>query len=482
MQQQSFLKNLFFLLILNVLIKPFYLLGIDVSVQNQVGTEAYGVYFALLNFSFLFNIVLDLGINNYNNRMVAGTPSLLTERFSVIIPAKFGLSIMYFAVSLLIASVLGFGNMEIEMLLWLLFNQLLVSFILYFRSNLSALHLFKTDSVVSVLDRMLLIIIMSVLLWGNLGDYTLKIEHFIYAQTIAYAFTLSIAYALNKPHLSRFRFSFKFSQVKSLFSKSIPYAFLILLMMLYTRLDGVMIERIHPDGGLEAGIYAQGFRIMDAFNMVAFLFAGILLPVFSRLLAEGKDYTPIMLTAFRLLFSFVTLIGVAAYLYSDELLRFFYTSNYPHASEVFIYLMATLSAFATTYIFGTLLTANGSLKQLNRIALVGLAVNFTLNLVLIPEYGATGAAIATLVTQGITALAQLLLCQIMFNWKPNFPFIRKFVLFLGGLVGMVVLIRFLKLDFPVGISLLVVGIIAWSFLTRWVTIAMAVNLLKKSAK
>ena len=31
-------------------------------------------------------------------------------------------------------------------------------------------------------------------------------------------------------------------------------------MLLYTRIDGVMLERIHPNGAYESGIYAQGFR------------------------------------------------------------------------------------------------------------------------------------------------------------------------------------------------------------------------------
>jgi O-antigen/teichoic acid export membrane protein len=57
------------------------------------------------------------------------------------------------------------------------------------------------------------------------------------------------------------------------------------------------------------------------------------------------------------------------------------------------------------YIFGTLLTANASLKILNILALIALITNFGLNLVLIPKYQALGAAYAAIITQtfiGIT--------------------------------------------------------------------------------
>jgi O-antigen/teichoic acid export membrane protein len=57
------------------------------------------------------------------------------------------------------------------------------------------------------------------------------------------------------------------------------------------------------------------------------------------------------------------------------------------------------------YIFGTLLTANASLKILNILALIALITNFGLNLLLIPKYQALGAAYAAIITQtfiGIT--------------------------------------------------------------------------------
>jgi|GEM_PF-5217839 len=44
--QRTFLTNLFLLLVLNLLVKPFYILGIDAGVQDAVGSEEYGGYAA----------------------------------------------------------------------------------------------------------------------------------------------------------------------------------------------------------------------------------------------------------------------------------------------------------------------------------------------------------------------------------------------------------------------------------------------------
>ena len=79
---RKFITNLLILLCLNLLIKPFWILGIDRTIQNTVGTESYGFYFAIFNLTFLFNILLDFGITNFNNKNIAQNNHLLNKHFS----------------------------------------------------------------------------------------------------------------------------------------------------------------------------------------------------------------------------------------------------------------------------------------------------------------------------------------------------------------------------------------------------------------
>jgi O-antigen/teichoic acid export membrane protein len=69
--------------------------------------------------------------------------------------------------------------------------------------------------------------------------------------------------------------------------------------------------------------------------------------------------------------------------------------------------MFTFIPISTIYVFGTLLTAKGDLKVLNTIALLGIILSISLNLVLIPKNGAVGAAKAALITQLVVALAHI---------------------------------------------------------------------------
>ena len=66
--QRVFFSNLILMVLLNLLVKPIALFGIDATVQNRVGPESYGLYFSLLNLSVIFNTLLDLGINNFTTK------------------------------------------------------------------------------------------------------------------------------------------------------------------------------------------------------------------------------------------------------------------------------------------------------------------------------------------------------------------------------------------------------------------------------
>ena len=151
----------------HLLIKPFWILGVDRSVQNLVGDASYGTYLAIFNFSYLFYILLDIGLTNFNSKNIAQNNQLLSKYFVGITQAKIFLSIAYFIVIFIIGWIIGYNNEQLKLLGIVGLNQVLLSFILYVRSNIAALLMFKTDSILSVLDRVLMILICSFLLWSG---------------------------------------------------------------------------------------------------------------------------------------------------------------------------------------------------------------------------------------------------------------------------------------------------------------------------
>ena len=426
--RKTFITNLILLLFLNILVKPFYIFGIDRTVQNVVGAEIYGVYAAMFSLSIIFNIILDMGIANFNNRSIAQDNTLLPQYFSSMVVLKFLLGIVYCIVLGIVGTSLGFGFEQFKIFGILAINQFLLSFLLYLRSNISGTYMYKTDSCISVIDRLLMILICGYLLLTHRDDFC--IEWFVYAQTISYAIPCIIAFCIVLGKAKRFSFHFDLKFLLQIVKKTYPFALLSLLMSLYTRTDMVMIERMLPDGAKQAGIYAQSYRILDAVSMFAYLFATLLLPMFAKMLKDQAPLGKFTKFSFLLLLSPVLVFVIGCCSYSTELMDLMYEESIDTSAKIFQVLIIGFIPISSSYIFGTLLTANNNMKVMNLMAAAGMICNIGFNAIFIPKYGAWGAAVVSVITQFFTGIIQIILSLKYFKFHIPYKDIAKMTIFI----------------------------------------------------
>lgn len=434
--KRKFITNLGFLLFLNLLVKPFWIFGIDRTVQNIVAPGEYGFYFTILNFTFLFNILLDFGITNFNNRNIAQNSHLLNKHFSGIAVLRLVLAAVYFVVIFGVATIIGYDSRHFYFLVFLGINQFLMSFILYLRSNISGLLLFRIDSAISVLDRILMIFFCSVLLWGNVTTEPFRIIWFVYAQTLAYSVTAFVALVIVMKKAAFTRLEWDTTFFLTIIKQSFPFALLVLFMSFYNRIDSVMLERLLPSGtgNEQVDIYAKAFRLLDAVNMIAYLFSVILVPIFARLIKDKSPVEGMVKLSFTIIFTMAMIIATGSSFFSMQIMELLYVGQIQEAQKVFVYLIIGFIPISATYIFGTLLTANGNLKALNIMALTGMVINIGLNFVLIPQFMAVGSAYASLTTQFVTAIIQLVIAQYIFRFRINWKYILNLLFFAIGVV------------------------------------------------
>ena len=217
--------------------------------------------------------------------------------------------------------------------------------------------------------------------------------------------------------------------------RSLPYALLVLLMSFYNRLEPVLLERLLPKeiSLTQTGIYGKAFRLLDAGNNISLLFAVLLLPIFSALIKRKESVQQLTQLSFSLIISMTGIVAVMSIFYSTHLMELLYglqadesLANFQHrtaeSAGVFRVLMGSFVAVSVTYIFGTLLTANGNLKMLNIIAASGVVLNVSVNLLLIPRMQALGAAYASLGVQVFTAILQFALAEKIFHLRFSTKF------------------------------------------------------------
>jgi len=429
--KKRFITNLALLVFLNLLIKPFWFFGIEVGVQNQVGEEIYGFYFSLFNFAFILNILLDLGINNFNNRAIARDHHLLQDHLAAIIPLKLVLSLIYAGIVLIAGKLVGYSPEQFKMLWILVMNQFLASFILYFRTNISGLQFYRTDSLLSVMDRSLMILFTGLLLWGNFTSEPFRIEWFVYAQTASYSLTLITSAVIVRYRAGAFFRRINLQNSLRILKLSYPFALLILLMSLFNRVDSVMLERLLPEIGREqAGIYAQSFRIFDAASQFSLLFAMLLLPMFSRMIRQNENVNELIRIAMPLLMVAGLTAAISCNYYKKEVIDLLYVAHAPYSSKIFGILMIGFLFISTSYLYGTLLTANNNLRHLNILAASTVVINISLNLILIPKHQAYGAAISSLISQSYYAIAQLILAVYLIRIPINGDILIRLGVFL----------------------------------------------------
>jgi len=476
--KKTFITNLILVLTLNLSIKPFFIFAIDRKVQNIVGPQEFGVYFALLGFSFIFNTLLDLGITNFNNRNIAQNSHLLSKHFSRMVILKLTLGLFYVVICTLAGLAWGYDFRRMKLLLILCLMQFLISFIAYLRSNISGMHLFKTDSVISAMDRIIAIAICVPIIWGHFFVKNIDIMDYVYIQTAAYLCVVLIAFAIvvRKAGFIKFEWNRTFSLM--ILKKSFPFALLGMIMSFYGRIDASMLERLVHDNGTQTGIYAQAFRLLDATNMIAVLAAGLLLPMFARMLKMKESVESMVKTAYTLLFALAIVVACGCGFYSAKMMGMLYTSDVTETSLVFSILMCCFMGSATQYVFGTLLTANGSLKYMNIIAACGFVVNITMNIILIPRFQAVGAAIASLTTQLVVPAIQIFVVKKMFGFVTIPKMLFTLLLFAVGVVAIAYGTTFLPLDWRISFVCMIGACGIWALVAGIINIKSILKMVK----
>lgn len=401
--RRFFVTNLLFVIVVNALVKPAYVLGVDRVVQVQVGPAAYGIYQALVNLGLIFNVLLDFGLANYNVRMVAAAPDKLPERMGPLLTARLLLSTGFCAVVFTTAWLLGYDKTHLWLLAGILLIQCLAQAHLFFRSCLSGLHQFKADSLLSVADRVLLIGVCAVLL--HVPGFNLS--WFVGAQIGCYAVALITGMLLVKRFSAvRYRLSLNLQPVWKAMRATLPYALCAFLMSIYLRADAMLIERMA--GATEAGRYATAYRLLDVGHMFGLTFASLLLPLYGKLFSEQKTVRPLVVTSVNLLLPASFMVAAIGLFYALPVMELLY-GNHGRSKEpileapIFTVLMISFPALCLSNIYSTMFSAQGSLKTQNRIAAVGCVVSLTANLILIHQFRSVGAAWATFITQWIVA-------------------------------------------------------------------------------
>jgi PST family polysaccharide transporter len=205
---------------------------------------------------------------------------------------------------------------------------------------------------------------------------------------------LLAAYQLKTRRVGYLRVSMKWA--KSLLKDCCPLIFAGLMLMIYNRIDQVMIGQMV--GNYSVGIYSVAVKLAEFWYIFPTLVLNSVLPTIVEAKQSGEAFYYRRLQKVFDLMALISLVFVLPlFVFSKQIIVLFYGSAYAEAGAVLaVYVLSGIFVF-----LGHVRESWIAVENIARFSLystaTGAFVNILLNYLLIPRYGNLGAAYATLI-------------------------------------------------------------------------------------
>jgi polysaccharide transporter, PST family len=217
---------------------------------------------------------------------------------------------------------------------------------------------------------------------------------------------LAVAYRSAKQSFKLWHGSIQLA--KKLLRESWPNILAGFSIGIYMRVDQLMLGYMVGDEAV--GTYSVGVRLAELWYFLPVAISSSINPRIIQSKQEGEvAYYDRIQRALNFLVAIAYLVAIGLTLFSKDIIYILYGSSYAAASN-------TLAVYVWAGIFvslgmvkGIWITTEGLLKFGFITTLLGAMINVILNLLLIPRYSSSGAALATVISYGISDYVILLL-------------------------------------------------------------------------
>jgi O-antigen/teichoic acid export membrane protein len=376
---------------------------IRIYFARSLTVEEFGLFYSIIAFLAIFVIFITFGLDR---ALVYFIPKFLAESK----PEKIKNSVLYVALVLLVNNIifiiilsffarfLGanlFKNEIASTILMLMAVSFFIdTFVLIIQSSFQGFQMMGTFSSINIARMSLILVISFIFFKLGLGILSPVIAYIItpIILILVYSFLL---YKKNKNIFSIHKLTWQ----KPLFKKLYKYgSYMILLTIggvILGHSDRLMITAYRTLE--EVGIYSAVFPTAMLFSYVPYAIGKVLFPITSELWSKGLkvEFRKGVELLYRSYFMVLLPTSFLIFTFSGVLLELFYGAAY--ASGGFALKILAISAIflSLSSINGNILSGIGKPKIYTLIIITGTIMNVILNIIFIPKFGISGAAMAT---------------------------------------------------------------------------------------
>ncbi|MFC1721520.1 flippase [Patescibacteria group bacterium] len=413
---------------------------IAIIIARYLGPENYGYYAFAISFVTLFQVIVDFGLRPLLVREVARNTALAGKYIGNFLALKVMLSAALFGAIGFALWLYGTDTNLLVLTMIAAVYIVLMSFTDMLRGVFQAFERMKYETIIRVITKfgVLGLTILVVVL----GLWTISI---MLALVIGTAIGTIAAFVICHRLFTKLKLQFDRKFLKVALRQSVLFAITNIFIAIYFKIDTVMLESMK--GALEVGYYNTAYELVFAFMFIPSVVSGAMYPVISRFYKEDKSKIAGLVGR---LIKYYTIASVALmiflYLLGAPLIRLFFGAEYEPSIPLFKILTFVLVFVFVNFLVGTLLNASNKQHVTTIAAGICAGVNVAINFILIPQYGAAGAAVATIITEFILGFI-----SIVYLHKKLYP------VFTASNI-----VKFLKLALAVAVT----GALAY-YLGRW---------------
>lgn len=405
MTKSKFLKNISWLFF-DKIIRIFGGLVVGIWVARYLGPNDFGVLNYALAYITFFMLFVKLGLDQIVIREIVKRPKLT----NYLLGTAFGLKLIGSIVAIL-SVYLSLLFVDMDHITRVIILIISVGFIL---QSIDVIDYFYQSQ---VLSRYVVIARNSAFILSSL----LKIYFIVYEYSVVY---FALAYVIDlvlsgiflvliykkTGHLvSNWRFSGKKAIIFLKFSW--PLALSTFLITIYMKIDQVMIGNMLDIE--QVGIYSVAVRLAEFWIFIPGILASTLMPYFINLRETNSQlYHYRLMQLYSLMFWMGVFVGIVTIIFGEDIIRLLFGKAYINAYAALVFniwngIFISQSIARSIWMIGE----NMQIYRLYN-NIIAVILNVSMNILLIPKLGITGAALATFATQ---ALGTWLFS---FFWKP----------------------------------------------------------------
>lgn len=373
------------------------LLSLTVSVwlARYLGPDQFGLMSYAVAFVGLFSTFTYLGLSGITVRDLVERPEDRNELLGTVFTLKLIGALIAMAIVVVITRQQGTDARELVLLLSLgmLFQSVgVIRF--WFESRIEGKYTVAAPMVSSVVAAAL-----------NVGLILIQAPLAAFVAVIVVQHGLTTAglfYIYWSRGYSVLHWRFRFRRARRLLHQSWPLMLSSMGAVLYLKVDQVMLGRFA--GNSEVGIYAVAVKFSEVWYFLPTALAASLFPKIVKLKSLSLDqYNERMQRMYRIMVVAALGICIAVTLTAIPLMSVLYGAEYDGAAQVLmIHIWACPAVFMAAVLSKWLISEGLLMFSLTRHGL-GAVVNILLNLLLIPQFGAIGAAIGTVISYTVAS-------------------------------------------------------------------------------